>query len=122
MSKIQSINPFNQEINGEYNLLSRDELSRKIDIADQTFESWKKTSFAEKKALFLKLAEVFEKNQEEMAKIQTIEMGMLYSESFGGLTNTVALTRWFANNFEEILADEEFDTEGVQGYTTYDPI
>jgi hypothetical protein len=28
------------------------------------------------------LAEVFEKNQEEMAKIQTIEMGMLYSESF----------------------------------------
>jgi hypothetical protein len=36
---------------------------------------------------------------------------MLYSESFGGLTNTIALTRWFANNFEDILADEEFDTE-----------
>ena len=122
MSKIQSINPFNQEINWEYNLLSREELSHKIDIADQAFSSWKNTSFVEKKALFLKLAEVFEKNQEEMARIQTIEMGMLYSESFGGLTNTVALTRWFANNFEEILADEEFDTEWVQGYTMYDPI
>jgi succinate-semialdehyde dehydrogenase/glutarate-semialdehyde dehydrogenase len=57
-----------------------------------------------------------------MARIQTIEMGMLYSESFAGLTNTAVLTRWFANNFEEILADEEFDTEGLQGYTTYDPI
>jgi succinate-semialdehyde dehydrogenase/glutarate-semialdehyde dehydrogenase len=122
MPKIQSINPYNQEINWEFELLTRDELSNKIDIANTAFKSWKNTNFAEKKALFLKLAEVFEKNQEEMAKIQTIEMGMLYSESFAWLKNTAVLTRWFANNFEEILADEEFDTEGLQGYTSYDPI
>jgi len=111
MSKIQSINPFNQELNGEYELLTREELNQKIVQSDMTFQSWKNTSFAEKKALFLKLADVFEKNQEEMAKIQTIEMGMLYSESFAGLKNTSSLTRWFANNFEEILADKEFDDE-----------
>ncbi len=122
MSKIQSINPFNQEVNWEFNLLSREELSTRIDIADRAFSDWKNTSFLEKKELFLKLAEVFEKNQDEMARIQTIEMGMLYSESLAGLKNTAWLTRWFANNFEEILADEEFDTEWVQGYTTYDPI
>ena len=122
MSKIQSINPYTQELNAEYQLLSREELSHKIDIANTAFESWKNTSSADKKELFLKLAEVFEKHQEEMARIQTIEMGMLYSESFAWLTNTAVLTRWFANNFEEILADEEFDDEWVQGYTTYDPI
>jgi len=122
MSKIQSINPFNQEINAEFELLTREELSHKIDIANTAFESWKNTSSAHKKELFLKLAEVFEKNREEMARIQTIEMGMLYSESFAGLKNTANLTRWFANNFESILADEEFNDEGVQGYTTYDPI
>lgn len=122
MSKIQSINPYTQELNAEYQLLSREELSHKIDIANTAFESWKNTSSSDKKELFLKLADVFEKNKAEMARIQTIEMGMLYSESFWGLTNTVALTKWFANNFEEILADEEFDDEWVQGYTTYDPI
>jgi acyl-CoA reductase-like NAD-dependent aldehyde dehydrogenase len=63
-------------------------LSNKIDIADQAFSNWKDTSTSEKKELFLKLAEVFEKHQEEMARIQTIEMGMLYSESLAGLKNT----------------------------------
>jgi succinate-semialdehyde dehydrogenase/glutarate-semialdehyde dehydrogenase len=74
MSKIQSINPYNGEINAEFDLLTREELEKKIEIADNAFQQWKNTPKAEKKALFLKLAEVFEKNQAEMARIQTIEM------------------------------------------------
>lgn len=122
MWKLQSINPYNQELNAEFDQLSREQLDEKIELANTAFETWKNTPKPEKKELFLKLAEVFEKNQEEMARIQTIEMGMLYKESFGGLTNTIALTRWFANNFEEILADQEFETEGVTGKYQYDPI
>ena len=122
MPTIQSINPFNWELNAEFDLLTREELDKKITIADEAFQKWKNTPKTEKKELFLKLADVFEKHQEEMAKIQTIEMWMLYSESYNGLTNTISLTRWFANNFEEILADEEFDTEWLQGYTMYEPL
>jgi acyl-CoA reductase-like NAD-dependent aldehyde dehydrogenase len=108
---IQSINPFTGEVNAEYKLLTREELDNKIKLADQTFNVWKKTPASVKKELFLKLANVFENNREEMARIQTIEMGMLYTESFAGLANTVVLTKWFANNFESVLADEVFDTE-----------
>lgn len=119
---IQSINPFTQEINAQFQLLSREELDDKITLADQTFHVWKNTSAEEKKELFLKLADVFEKNKEEMARIQTIEMGMLYSKSLAGLSTTIALTKWFANNFETILADQSFDTEWVQWYIMYDPL
>jgi succinate-semialdehyde dehydrogenase/glutarate-semialdehyde dehydrogenase len=34
----------------------------------------------------------------------------------------VSLTRWFADNAQQILADEEFEREGEQGKFMYDPI
>ena len=119
---IQSINPFTHEINAEFHLFTHEQIDARVKKAESAFEPWKKLPKSEKKELFLKLAKVFEKNAEEMAKLQTIEMGMLYKESLGGLKNVAALTRWFANNFERILAEEEFESEGVKGKTMYDPL
>lgn len=54
--------------------MSDEELTRKIEGAHEAFAVWKKTSFAEKKVLFYRLAEVIEANLEETAKLQTLEM------------------------------------------------
>ena len=119
---IQSINPYTQEVNAEFHLFTHEQIDARIHKAQKAFETWKNLKKSEKKELFLKLADTFDKNKEEMARIQTIEMGMLYKESLWGLKNTVSLTQWFAHNFEEILADEEFESEWVKGKTMYDPL
>ncbi|MCP4523648.1 MAG: aldehyde dehydrogenase family protein [Candidatus Gracilibacteria bacterium] len=122
MKTIQSVNPFNQELNAEIPLISESDLDIKIKKSDEAFKSWKQKPRSEKKELFLQLAEVFEKNIEEMALLQTKEMGMLYTESLGGLQATITLTKWFANNFESILGNEEFDIDGMKGKYMYDPL
>ena len=43
MTKLQSINPFTEELNAEFDLISREELSEKIDTAHRAFLEWKKT-------------------------------------------------------------------------------
>jgi len=91
-------------------------------VAHNAFEVWKKTTRSEKKKLFLRLAEVIEADIENIAKLQTLEMGMLYAHSVAGLKGSANLIRWFANNFEVILADENFETEGMTGKFVYDPI
>lgn len=122
MSKIQSINPYTEELNAEFETLTQSEIDKKINTAHDAYLSWKNLSKSKKKELFLKLADVIEAQKEELAKIETIEMWMLYSYSLAWLNNTVILTRWFANNFEEILKDQEYETQWMQVKTQYDPI
>ena len=122
MTKLQSINPFTEELNAEFDLISREELSEKIDTAHRAFLEWKKTPNSRKKELMLKLADTIEAEQDELAKIETKEMWMLYTFSFAWLTKTANLIRWFANNFENILKSEEFETNGLKVQTQYDPL
>lgn len=119
---IKSINPYTEELNWEFELLDKNWIDEKINLAQKAFLEWKKTSKIEKKKLFLKLAEIIENDIEELAKLQTIEMWMLYSHSKNWLKSTIKLIKRFANNFEEILKEEEFEIEWEKWKTMYDPL
>ena len=82
MAKIVSMNPFTLEINGSFETISREALDEKIALANQAFLSWKEVPKSQKKTLFLELARVIESRREELAELQTREMGMLYQASF----------------------------------------
>ena len=98
-----STNPYTQEINATFETLSDEQLTLKIEYAHTAFLDWKERSFAEKKELFYSLAAAIENNIEESAKLQTLEMGMTYSDSLTGLKGTANLARWFADNAEKVL-------------------
>jgi succinate-semialdehyde dehydrogenase/glutarate-semialdehyde dehydrogenase len=81
MPTIKSINPYNGEVNAEFELLNDEEIIQKIEMANEAYKTWSKTSFDERKKMFHKLADVIEADLEKYAKLQTIEMGMLYKNS-----------------------------------------
>lgn len=122
MAKIQSINPYTQELNWEFELLTNEQIDEKVQKAHQQFLLWKDTPKAEKRKLFEKLADVIDADAEQIAKLQTLEMGMLYTASVIGLRSTTSLIRWFAANFETILEDKPFESEWFSGRTMYDPL
>jgi succinate-semialdehyde dehydrogenase / glutarate-semialdehyde dehydrogenase len=74
MSKLQSINPYNGEINAEFETLSDEQITAKIEIAQNAYLDWKETSWAHRKEMFHKLADVMEADVEKYAKLQTLEM------------------------------------------------
>jgi succinate-semialdehyde dehydrogenase/glutarate-semialdehyde dehydrogenase len=74
MSKLQSINPFTEELNGEFETLNTQEIDAMIAKAHTSYLTWKNTSSSYKKELFLKLADVLEADIEECARLETIEM------------------------------------------------
>lgn len=123
MWKIQSINPYNGELNAEVELYTAEQITEIIDTADTAFQAWRNTSFDERKALFHTLADNIEKDIDECARLQTIEMGMLLSDSKAAMQWTANLIRWFADNTERVLWKTEFQTsEGHKGTEMYDPI
>jgi len=74
MPTIKSVNPYNGEINAEFELLTDSEIEHKIEIANSAYLEWSKTSFEYRKKMFYKLAEIIETDLEKYAKFQTIEM------------------------------------------------
>lgn len=122
MAKLQSINPYTEELNAEFETLTLEEVHRKIEKAHEAYLTWKETPSSYKKELFLKLADELEKDIEESSKLETIEMGMLNHVSKAGLQKTVNLIRWFANNFEEILKETYYETEWLKVKEMYDSI
>ncbi len=120
---IKSINPYTLEVNWEFELLTHKQIDEKIELAQKAFLEWKDLPKTEKKNLFLNLAKIIEEETEELAKMQTIEMWMLYKSSLAGIKSaSISPIKWFANNFEKVLEDKEFNTEGVKGKITHDPL
>ncbi len=122
MSTLTSINPFTQEVNATFETISDEEIKQKIELAHSAYLSWRETSFDERKNLFYKLAEVIEVDIENVAKLQTLEMGMLLSASKTGMQAMADLIRWFADNAEDVLGDKEFDVDGSKWKFTHDPL
>lgn len=122
MPTLTSINPYSGEINATYETIDNTALETKIQTAHQAYEAWRNTSFAERKTLFYKLAEVIDAKIDELARLQTIEMGMLIWPSKKGMSGTSSLIRWFADNAEQILGAQEFETQGTKWQTVHDPL
>lgn len=122
MATLQSLNPYNGHINAEFETISDEEVTQKIEIAHNAFLDWRDTNWEYRKKMFHKLADVMEEGAERYAELQTIEMWMLYTESLAGFQKTVELCRWFADNAEMYLADFPHDMNGTKWEFHYDPI
>jgi len=119
---LKSVNPYTLEINWEFELLNETQIDEKIKTAHKTFLEWETLPKTEKKKLFLNLAEVLEKDIDECSKLETIEMWMLNHVSKAWLQATANLIKWFANNFEKILEDKDFDSDWLKWKQIYEPI
>ena len=120
--KLMSVNPYSEVLNWEFDLIEEKELDEIIKTAHKAFLEWRFTASSEKKNLFLGLASELEKDIDECARLQTIEMWMLFGISKTWLKNTANLIRWFANNFEEILWEKDFESEWIKAKSLYDPL
>jgi acyl-CoA reductase-like NAD-dependent aldehyde dehydrogenase len=74
MSHLTSVNPYTQEVNGTIDKQTAQQVIARIEHAEIAFKSWKQTSFEERKQLFLKMADDIDARNEELAKLETIEM------------------------------------------------
>jgi succinate-semialdehyde dehydrogenase / glutarate-semialdehyde dehydrogenase len=106
-----SQNPYTGEVNKTFETIDDKQLDGIIEQAHTAYLIRKEIAAGEKKSLFLRLADILDERVDTYARLETVEMGRLYTLSKSGLQGTANLIRWFANNFTKILADEVIDSE-----------
>src|SRR5687768_1901553 len=118
----KSIHPFDQSLVGEFPLMSATVVQKKLAAASIAFRDWKKTSFAQRSDLMLKVASIIRNNKEAYARTVTLEMGKLLSEARAEVEKSATACEYFAQHAEQFLADQYIATEGRRSLIAFQPI
>ncbi|MFN2598726.1 MAG: NAD-dependent succinate-semialdehyde dehydrogenase [Pyrinomonadaceae bacterium] len=119
---IATINPATGEKLREFAALSDAEIDEKIARAAEAFESHRRASFAERAAKMSRAAEILEAEKGEFARVMTTEMGKPITSAREEAAKCAWVCRYYAENAEKFLADEEVETTATRSFVRYQPL
>jgi len=112
--KLVSINPSNNEVIGEVETTTQEEINAKVKLARAAEQNWRDLGIDGRNKILRNFYDLIEKNKQELAELQSNEMGMIISESVGDIEGDLEYLRWYSDHAEECLAPYvtfESDTE-----------
>jgi succinate-semialdehyde dehydrogenase/glutarate-semialdehyde dehydrogenase len=118
----KSINPFNQALVAEYPEHDEKAIVEKLERAASAFRNWKKESFSHRSSLLRNAAVVLRKNKEKYARVISMEMGKVLSESLGEIEKCAAGCDYYADNAEQFLKDIPIKTEASKSLVAFQPL
>lgn len=120
---IEVINPSTKEKLCEVALAGRADIDLAVEAAQKAFEGrWKNLSPHERSAYLFRIADLIEKNVEELAEIQTYDMGMIRSHSKHLVQAQADTFRYYAGWITKINGDT-LPTDGHSfTYTLREPL
>ncbi len=119
---MQSVNPTTEEIIAQYSELDEVQVENKIALAQKAFESWKQTTFEERKTKMLDLAAILKEKKREIAQIATLEMGKPIVAAIAEVEKCALLCDYYAENAENILKEEYIKSDAGESFVRFDPI
>lgn len=122
MNKLISVNPTNGSVIKEHFELNDFELDQKINFSDKAFKYWRLTKIESKISLFEKLAYLLETKKQELAKLITLEMGKVYTQSIAEIDKCIQLIKYYITEGPNLIKDEYFKTTYAESYVKFEPI
>ena len=111
----QTVNPYTNEVVKTYSNATDNDIERALSVTGNLFKSMKKQSISERSAILHRIADAFRKNEDELARVATVDMGKLLAESKGEVELCANIADYFADNAERILKPTEIETQ-ANGY------
>jgi succinate-semialdehyde dehydrogenase/glutarate-semialdehyde dehydrogenase len=98
-------NPATGKIIGRIPKLSAAETRRAVAAADHAFPPWSKKTAKERAAILRRWFDLMVENQEDLARLMTIEQGKPLAESRGEVAYAAAFLEWFGEEAKRVYGD-----------------
>ena len=119
MSIYAVVNPASGEVVREYPTITDEELRAAITRADDAHRGWSAgSSVRERAALVRRVGELHAQRRQELAEIIVREMGKPIEQALGELAIVGDIYAFYADNAEELMADEPIKLLAGQGSAT----
>ncbi len=120
--KIQSINPYTEEVMKEFELMTSDAVDREIGKSRRAFLAWREIPVSERAAYVRKLGDHLRAEKRRYAETVTREMGKPIKESVSEIEKCAWLCDYYAGSSEKFLEPEEIKTEAKKSYVLFQPL
>jgi succinate-semialdehyde dehydrogenase/glutarate-semialdehyde dehydrogenase len=120
--EFKSINPYNNELVGQYTAQTEAETTAMLNKSAEAFAKWRKVPLEERAKLMYSAGQVLRDNVEEYAEMITLEMGKPINESRGEVKKCALVCDYYAENAATFLADEIIETDASKSFVQHHPI
>lgn len=118
----KSLNPYTQEIVGEYMEASAIQIEVKLEWAETAQRDWATRSFSDRATCFEHLAQYLREHKAELALLMTQEMGKILTEALGEIEKCAAQCSYYAQHAESLLQAENIPTDAKESGVSYEPV
>ncbi len=115
-------NPATGKIEKEFPTMTPAEVDALLDRAVVAFDTYRRTTYAERARHLLTAAELLEGEVPDVARILTTEMGKTFAAAKAEVSKCAVALRWFAENGERLLGDEVIESKASMSYVHYQPL
>lgn len=119
---MKSINPATREVVFSFEALSDKGLEKIIHSVGKTWHQWRATSFLTRLQLMQNLGSLLKAKRGELARIISLEMGKVFSESLAEIDKCALVCDYYAENAESFLQPENIPTEATQSFACFQPL
>ncbi len=120
--KIQSLNPFTEEVVREFDPLDFEHCRDSVGRARDALRKWRSRSKSDRCECIRKAAAVLRAGRRRYAEIATREMGKPITQSLGEIDKCARLCDFYAESAAEFLRDETIRTEAAKSYVAFEPL
>jgi succinate-semialdehyde dehydrogenase/glutarate-semialdehyde dehydrogenase len=118
----QAINPADGTLVNSYEPMSPADLRAALRDAGRAFDSWRRTSFAERAGLMRAAAGILRQRTEALAHLMAVEMGKPLAQGRAEVEKCAWVCEYYAEHAERFLADEPVDTDATRSLVAYRPL
>ena len=119
---IASTNPATGKKLRGFRALDSRQIEDKLAKADQAFRSYRRTSFRQRADWLNAAADLLEQEKATLARTMTLEMGKLFGAAQDEITKCAKGCRFYAENAERFLAEQNVETETARNFVRYEPM
>jgi len=125
--KFNTTNPATGEVLTQLSEASTDDVNRAVDAARRAFEDrtgpWRKMSASERGRLIWRIADLVEKNIEELAELETLDNGKpIFESRYVDMPMVIDVLRYYAGWATKIHGETVNTTETAFTYTLREPV
>lgn len=119
---IATVNPATGETLKTFEPLTSTEIEAKLAKAEQTFKSYRQTSFSQRSQWLRQAAHILERDKVELGKIMTLEMGKTLISAIAEAEKCALVCRYYADHGAEFLKDVAVETDAGKSFIRYQPL
>lgn len=91
------VNPANpKEVTGEFQQGNEEDIDKAVEAAENAFERWSEVPPPKRGQVLLKVAQLLREDKEDLARLETIEMGKVIIEARGDVQEAIDIAEYMA--------------------------